>query len=60
MQASTRLCILKTPFQRIVREIAADQMIGVRFQRDAILALQEAAEAWIVSFLASMYQQHFS
>ncbi|RHX99447.1 hypothetical protein DYB25_010665 [Aphanomyces astaci] len=37
------------PFQRLVREIAQDYKTDLRFQTTAILALQEAAEAYLVS-----------
>ena len=37
------------PFQRFVREIAADFKNDLRFQSAAILALHEAAEAYLVS-----------
>ena len=54
-QKSTELLIQKLPFQRLVREIAND--IGVcpvhlhgkiRFQNAAVMALQEASEAYLV------------
>lgn len=45
-QKSTELLIRKLPFQRVVREIA--NSFGIfRFQSTAILALQEAAEAYL-------------
>ena len=47
-QKSTELLIRKLPFQRLVREIAQDCMADLRFQSSAILALQEAAEAYLV------------
>ena len=54
-QKSTELLIRKLPFQRLVREIAGDSEIitsplcgKVRFQSAAIMALQEAAEAYLV------------
>jgi histone H3 len=47
-QKSTELLIRKLPFQRLVREIAQDFMTDLRFQSTAILALQEAAEAYLV------------
>ena len=54
-QKSTELLIRKLPFQRLVREIASDPLIitsplcgKVRFQSAAIMALQEAAEAYLV------------
>ena len=54
-QKSTELLIRKLPFQRLVREIANDplvipgNMVGkLRFQSDAIKALQESCEAYLV------------
>jgi histone H3 len=48
-QKSTELLIRKLPFQRLVREIAQDYKSELRFQSNAVLALQEAAEAYLVS-----------
>ena len=45
---ATRLLIRRLPFQRLVREIAQDFKTDLRFQGSAILALQEAAEAYLV------------
>ncbi|KAI0732948.1 histone-fold-containing protein [Fomitopsis betulina] len=55
-QKSTELLIRKLPFSRVVREIALDMMTdmvdygdtGLRWQSSAILALQEATEAYLV------------
>ena len=54
-QKSTELLIRKLPFQRLVREIACDSEViksplcgKVRFQSAAVMALQEAAEAYLV------------
>lgn len=47
-QKSTELLIRKLPFQRLVREIAADFKLDLRFQSNAIAALQEAAETYLV------------
>ena len=47
-QKSTELLIRKLPFQRLVREIAQDFKTDLRFQGAAVLALQEAAEAYLV------------
>ena len=54
-QKSTELLIRKLPFQRLVREIASDDEViksplcgKVRFQSAAIMALQEATEAYLV------------
>ncbi|KAI1106331.1 histone H3-like centromeric protein cse-4 [Jackrogersella minutella] len=51
LQNSTDLLLRKLPFSRLVREIAltmrpADD--GMRWQSQAILALQEAAEAFLI------------
>ena len=48
-QKSTELLIRKLPFQRLVREIASEFKNDLRFQSSAVLALQEAAEAYLVS-----------
>ena len=54
-QKSTELLIKKLPFQRLVREIVLDvdvlpkKWLGeVRFQGQALMALQESAEAYLV------------
>lgn len=47
-RASTELLIQKLPFQRLVREIAAGIKSETRFQSSALLALQEATEAYLV------------
>ncbi|KRX86411.1 histone H3 [Trichinella pseudospiralis] len=47
-QKSTELLIRKLPFQRLVREVAQDYKTDLRFQSSAVLALQEAAEAYLV------------
>lgn len=47
-QKSTDLLLRKLPFQRLVREIAQDFKTDLRFQSSAVLALQEAAEAYMV------------
>ena len=48
-QKSTNLLLRKLPFQRLVREIAQAFNSDLRFQSTAILALQEASEAYLVS-----------
>jgi histone H3 len=48
-QKSTELLIRKLPFQRLVRQIVYELKLEVRFQSSAVLALQEAAEAYLVS-----------
>ena len=47
-QKSTNLLIRKLPFQRLVREKAQDFMHDIRFQTNALLALQEATEAHMI------------
>ena len=54
-QKTTELLIRKLPFQRLVREIASGSKVihsplcgKVRFQSAAIMALQEASEAYLV------------
>lgn len=47
-QKSTDLLIRKMPFQRLVREIAHEFNSELRFQATALLAIQEAAEAYLV------------
>ena len=47
-QKSTNLLLRKAPFQRLVREVAADYKSDLRFQANAIGALQEACEAHLV------------
>jgi len=48
-QRSTDLLIRKLPFQRLVREVAHTYKPDLRFQSSALLALQESAEAYLVS-----------
>ena len=47
-QKTTELLIRKLPFNRLVREIAQDFKTDLRFQAQAIGALQEAAEAYLI------------
>merc|ERR1719246_285810 len=47
-QKSTELLIRKLPFQRLVRDIAGNFKNDLRFQSSAVLALQEASEAYMV------------
>ena len=48
-QKNTELLLRKLPFQRLVREVAQDFNTNLRFQSHAIMALQEASEAYLVS-----------
>ena len=47
-QKTTDLLIKKAPFQRLVREVAQDFKADLRFQSSAVMALQEASEAYLV------------
>ena len=47
-QKSTDLLIRKIPFQRLVKEISQELKPGLRFQSTTLLALQEAAEDYLV------------
>ena len=58
-QKSTDLLLKKLPFQRLVREIAQKYSLydgtdgtALRFQSDALMALQEAAEAYLIELMA--------
>ena len=48
-QKSTDLLIRKLPFARLVREIVQDYKTDLRFQDNAMSAIQEASEAYLVS-----------
>ena len=47
-QKTTDLLIKKAPFQRLVREVSQDFKADLRFQSSAVMALQEASEAYLV------------
>jgi histone H3 len=47
-QKSCELLILRTPFGRLVREITQGFRAEARFQTPALLALQEASEAFMI------------
>ena len=47
-QKSTELLIRKAPFQRVVREVLQDIDSDLRCQSTAVLALQEASEAYLI------------
>ena len=55
-QKSTELPIRKLPFQRLVREIAQDFKTDPRFQSSAVMALQEASEAYLVGLFEDTNQ----
>ena len=47
-QKSTELLLRKLPFARLVQEVALGRRSDLRFQKNALLALQEASEAYLV------------
>lgn len=47
-QKSTDLLIRRQPFIRLIREIAQEYKSDLRFQGESLLAIQEAAEAYVV------------
>ena len=47
-QKTTDLLLKKAPFQRLVREVAQEFKQDLRFQSSAVMALQEASEAYLV------------
>ena len=47
-QKRTNLLIRKLPFQRLIRELAQKFKVDVRFRSSALMALQEAAEAYLI------------
>jgi histone H3 len=49
LQKGTDLLLRKLPFQRLVREIASEQAQDLQFQSQAMAALQEATEAYMIS-----------
>jgi histone H3 len=60
-QKSTESLIPKLPFQRLVREISQEiaddkNMDGLRFQAEALLAMQEAAEKFLVQHFEASFR----
>ena len=47
-QNHTNLLIRKLPFQRLIREIAQQYKVDIRFRSSTLMALQEAAEAYLM------------
>ncbi len=47
-QKSTQPLLRRLPFQRLVREISQDHMSDLRYEASAILALQQASEAYLI------------
>ena len=47
-QKSTNLLIRKLPFQQLIKELAQKFKVDVRFRSSTLMALQEAAEAYLI------------
>lgn len=56
MQTRTDTLLPRDPFRRVVRGLASEYRSDYRFQADAFQALQEAAEAYVVQYLAEAYK----
>ena len=50
-QSGAELLIRWLPFQRVVKEIVQNMRVDLRFQTTAVMALQEAREAFLVGLL---------
>ena len=53
-QRSTELLCRKVCVARLIREVAQDFKVDLRFQATALLAIQEAMEAWLVWLMEDM------
>ena len=53
-QRSTELLCRKLCVARLIREITQNFRMGLRFQASALLAIQEAMEAWLVRLMEDM------
>ena len=53
-QKRTNLLICKLPFQRLIRELAQKFKVDVSFRSSTLMALQEAAEAYLVRLFEDM------
>lgn len=47
-QKSTNILLAKLPFMRLIKEISQDFKTDLRWQKNALQAIQEAAEAYLV------------
>ena len=54
-QERTNLLICKLPFQRLVREIAQKFKHDVRFRSAALMAIQEATEAYLIRLFEPLH-----
>jgi histone H3/H4 len=54
-QKTTGLCLSQLPFARLVREITETFSRSIRYQRTALLALQEVSEHILTTYFELMY-----
>ena len=60
-QRTTQLLLLRLPFARLVREVATVvSRHDHRWQAEAIEALQEASESYLIGLLEDAYAHHVS
>ena len=53
-QRSTELLCRKLCVAKLIREVAQDLKVDLRFQATALLAIQEAMETWLVCLMENM------
>ena len=47
-QKSAELLLRKAPFKKLCREVAQEFKVGLRYGKNAVAALQEASEAYLI------------
>lgn len=57
IQKTTKLLIQKSPFKRIIKEITQEYTQGIIYQKNALEALQEAAEDYIIEIFKNANKQ---
>ena len=57
IQKTTKLLIQKSPFKRIIKEITQDYTQGIIYQKNALEALQEAAEDYVIEIFKNANKQ---
>jgi histone H3 len=59
-QNTFELLIRKLPFSRLVREVAQEYNKGMRFQKTALEAIQEATEAFMVGYFEGIVCYYYA
>ena len=57
IQKTTKLLIQKSPFKRIIKEITSTYTPGIIYQKNALEAMQEAAEDYIIEIFKNANKQ---